>query len=49
MPMHLMKTTSVLDDILKDATDEDDVVEDGGGGGGGKGDKGLLELPTISS
>ena len=44
MPMHLMKTTSVLDDILKDATDEDDVDEDGG-----KGDKGLLELPTISS
>ena len=44
--MPLMKTTSVLDDILKDATDDGDMVD---GGGGGKGDKGLLQLPTISS
>ena len=43
--MPLMKTTSVLDDILKDATDDGDMVDDGGG----KGDKGLLQLPTISS
>ena len=46
---HIMKTTSVLDDILKDASDNEDdgVVQDSGGGG--KGGKGLLELPTISS
>ena len=51
MPDHVvMKTTSVLDDILKDPSDDEEgdaaaVVENSGGRGG----KGLLELPTISS
>ena len=39
MPDHVLKTTSVLDDILKDPSDN----EEGDSG------KGLLELPTISS
>ena len=45
---HVMKTTSVLDDILKDPSDNEEgdaaVV-----GNSGRGGKGLLELPTISS
>ena len=46
MPDHVLKTTSVLDDILKDPSDNEEgdaaVVDNSGG-------KGLLELPTISS
>ena len=50
MPDHVvMKTTSVLDDILKDPSDNEEgdaaVVDNSGSRGG----KGLLELPTISS
>ena len=46
MPDHVLKTTSVLDDILKDPSDNEEagdaaVVDNSG--------KGLLELPTISS
>ena len=41
MPDHVLKTTSVLDDILKDPSDNEEGDTNSG--------KGLLELPTISS
>ena len=45
MPDHVLKTTSVLDDILKDPSDN----EEGDAAVVDNSSKGLLELPTISS
>ena len=47
MPDHVLKTTSVLDDILKDPSDNEEG--DAAAVGDNSGGKGLLELPTISS